>query len=126
VENLRKKNETEIENKMEGHSSRIEHTEGRLAELEDEMAIKGKIEELSVKQFKTYEKKMQALTDCIKIPILRIMGIEEGEEKQAEGIYNIFNKIITEISPKLEKTMTIQVQEASRTQNRPDQNRTTP
>jgi hypothetical protein len=27
MENLRKKNETEIENKVEGHSSRIEQTE---------------------------------------------------------------------------------------------------
>jgi hypothetical protein len=37
-----------------------------------------------------------------------------------------FKKIITENFPNLEKTMPIQVQEASRTPNRPDQNRTTP
>jgi hypothetical protein len=43
MENLRKKNETEIKNKMEGHSSRIEQTEDRTAELEDEMAIKKKM-----------------------------------------------------------------------------------
>jgi hypothetical protein len=54
------------------------------------------------------------------------MGIEEGEEVQAKGIHNIFNKIITENSPNLEKTMPIQVQEASRTPNRLDQNRITP
>jgi hypothetical protein len=30
---------------MEGHSSRIEQTEDRLSELEDEMAIKGKMED---------------------------------------------------------------------------------
>jgi ABC-type antimicrobial peptide transport system ATPase subunit len=46
MENLRKKNETEIQNKMEGHPSKTEQTEGRISELEDEMAIKGKIEEL--------------------------------------------------------------------------------
>jgi hypothetical protein len=46
MENLRKKNETEIQNKMEGHSSRTEQTEDRILELEDEVAIKGKIEEL--------------------------------------------------------------------------------
>jgi DNA-binding protein H-NS len=46
MENLRKKNETEIQNKMEGHSSRMEQTEDRISELEDEMAIKGKTEEL--------------------------------------------------------------------------------
>jgi hypothetical protein len=54
------------------------------------------------------------------------MGIEEGEEVQGKGMSNIFNKIITENFPNLEKTMPIQVQEASRILNRPDQNRTTP
>jgi hypothetical protein len=95
------------------------------SELEDEIAIKGKTEELLVEQLKTCEKKMQELTDCIKRPNLRIMGIE-GEEVQAKGMRNMFNKIITENFPNLEKTMPIQVQEASRTPNRPDQNRTTP
>jgi hypothetical protein len=68
---------------------------------------------------------MQELTNSIKRPNLRIMGIEEGEEVQAKGMCNIFNKIITENLPNLEKTMPIQVQEASRTPNRLDQNRTT-
>jgi hypothetical protein len=54
------------------------------------------------------------------------MGIEEGEEVQAKGIHNIFNKIITEKFPNLEKVMPIQVQKASRTPNRLDQNRTSP
>jgi hypothetical protein len=53
------------------------------------------------------------------------MGIEEGEE-QAKEMCNIFNKIVTENFSNLEKTMPIQVQEASRTSNRLDQNRTTP
>jgi hypothetical protein len=44
------------------------------------MAIKGKTEELLVKQLKTCEKKMQELTDFIKRSNLIIMGIEEGEE----------------------------------------------
>jgi hypothetical protein len=39
---------------------------------------------------------------------------------------NIFNKIITENFPNLEKTMHTQVEKASRTPNRPDQKRTTP
>jgi hypothetical protein len=47
---------------MEGHSSRIKQTEDSISELENEMAIKGKIEELLVKQLKTCEKKMQVLT----------------------------------------------------------------
>jgi hypothetical protein len=38
------------------------------------------------------------------MPNLRIMGIEEGEEVQAKGIYNIFSKIIRENFPNPEKT----------------------
>jgi chromosome segregation ATPase len=107
IENLRKKNETEIQNKMEGHSSRIEQTQDRISELEDEMVIKGKTKELFIKQLKTYEKNMEELTDSIKKPNLRIMSIE-GEEVQAKGMCNMFNKIITENFPNLEKTMPIQ------------------
>jgi hypothetical protein len=90
------------------------------------MAIKGKTEELLVRQLKTCERNMQEFKDSIKRPNLRIMGIEERVEVQTKGICNIFNKIITENFPNLEKTMPIQVQEASRTPNRLDQNRTTP
>jgi hypothetical protein len=55
---------------------------------------------------------------------MRIMGIEE--EVQAKGIHNIFNKIITENFPTLKKVLSIQIQEASRTPNRLDQNRISP
>jgi chromosome segregation ATPase len=91
MENLRKKNETEIQNTIEGHSSRLEQTEDRISELEDEMEIKGKTEELLVKQLKTCKRNMQELTDSIKRPNLRIMGIE-GEDVQAKGIRNISTK----------------------------------
>jgi hypothetical protein len=46
---------------------------------------------------------MQELTDSIKRPNLRIMGIEEGEEVQAKEIKNIFNKIKIANFPNLEK-----------------------
>jgi chromosome segregation ATPase len=125
IENIRKKNETELQNKMEGHSSRTEQTKDRISEFENEMVIKGKTEELLIRQLKTCERNMQEHTDSIKRPNLRIMGIEE-EEVQAKGIHNIFNKVITENVPNLEKTMPIQVEEASRTANRLHQSRTTP
>jgi hypothetical protein len=90
------------------------------------MVIKGKTEEQLVKQLKTCERNMQELTDSIKRPNLRIMGIEQGEVVQTKGIHNKVNKIITENFQNLEKTMTIQIQEASRTPNRLHQNRTNP
>jgi chromosome segregation ATPase len=123
MENLRKKNETELQNKMEGQPSRIEQTEDRISELKDEMVNKGKTKELLIKQLKTCEKKMQELTNSINRPNLRIMGTEEGEEVQEKGMSNIFNKIITENFPNLEKSIPIQMQEDSRTANSSDQNR---
>jgi chromosome segregation ATPase len=107
MENLRKKNETEIQTTMEGHLSRLEQAEDRISELEDEKEIKGKTEELLVKQLKTCERNMQELTDSIKRPNLRIMGIEEGEKVETKGIHNIFNKIITENFPNLKKNIPI-------------------
>jgi hypothetical protein len=38
---------------MEGQSSRLEQAEDRISELEDEMELKGKTEELLHKQLKT-------------------------------------------------------------------------
>jgi hypothetical protein len=68
---------------------------------------------------------MQELTNSIKRPNLRIMGIE-GKEVQAKRIHNIFNKIITENFPNLEKVIPLKVQEAYRTPNRLAQIRTSP
>jgi hypothetical protein len=50
------------------------------------MEIKGKTEELLVKQHKFCKKEYAELTDSIKRPNLRIMDVEEGEEVQAKGI----------------------------------------
>jgi hypothetical protein len=42
---------------MEGHFNKIEQKEERISELEDEMVIKGKPEEVLVKQLKTLKRK---------------------------------------------------------------------
>jgi uncharacterized protein YjaZ len=78
MEKPQEKNETEIQNTMDGHSSRLEQAEDRISELEDELDIKGETKELLLKQLKTCERNMQELTDSIKRPNLRIRGIEEG------------------------------------------------
>jgi TolA-binding protein len=61
MENIRKKNQTETQNTVEGHSSRLEQVEDRISELEDKIEIKGKTEELLVKQLKSYERNMKNL-----------------------------------------------------------------
>jgi hypothetical protein len=52
---------------MEGHASRLEQ-EDRISELENEMEIKGKTEELLLKQLKSCEQNIQELTNSIKRP----------------------------------------------------------
>jgi hypothetical protein len=43
MENFRKKNETQMKNKMEGQSSRREQAKDSISEPKDEMVIKGKL-----------------------------------------------------------------------------------
>jgi hypothetical protein len=52
------------------------------------------------------------------------MGIKES--LQAKDMGNIFNKIIVENFPNFKKEIPFLVQEASRTPNRHDKNRTSP
>jgi hypothetical protein len=59
MENLIKKNETEKQKTIEDHSNRLQQVEDRISELKDKMEIKGKTEELLVKQLETYERNMQ-------------------------------------------------------------------
>ena len=51
------------------------------------------------------------------------MCIEESEESQLKGPVNIFNKIIEENFPTLEKEMPMNIQEAYSTPNGLDQKR---
>jgi chromosome segregation ATPase len=50
---------------VEGHSSRLEQAEGRILELEDKIEIKGKTEELLVKQLKSRRRNMLELNSSI-------------------------------------------------------------
>jgi hypothetical protein len=81
--------------------------EDRISEFKDKIEIKGKTEEILVKQLKSCERNMQELSNSIKRPNPRIMGIEEGEEVQANGVSNIFNKRITENFPNLKEVLPI-------------------
>jgi len=54
---------------------------------------------------------------------LRMIGIEESEDPQLKGPVNIFNKMIEEDFPNLNKEMPINIQEAYSTPNILDQKR---
>jgi hypothetical protein len=69
---------------------------------------------------------MQDIWETMRRPNLQIMGVEEGEEIQTKGIDNLFNRIIAENFPNLEKERVTQMQEVYRTPNHQDQKRNTP
>jgi hypothetical protein len=50
-----------------------------------------------------YNWSMQDMSYTIKSPNLWIMGVEEGEKTQTNDIDNLFNRIIAENIPNLEK-----------------------
>jgi hypothetical protein len=60
---------------------------------------------------------IQEIWDTMKIPNLRIIGIEKGEESKFKEPENTFNKIIEGNFPNLKK-MSINIKEAYRTPNR--------
>jgi septal ring factor EnvC (AmiA/AmiB activator) len=85
MENFRKKNQTETQNSVEGHSSRIKQVGDRTSELKDKIKNEEQTEEMLCKQLKSCEKNVQEHANCIKRQNLRIMGFEEGKEVQAKG-----------------------------------------
>ena len=75
----------------------------------------------NVKSSEFLTQNIQEIWDTMKRPNLRIIGVEEGEDLQLKGPENIFNKIIEENFPNLNKDIPMKVQEAYRTPNRLDQ-----
>jgi hypothetical protein len=59
----------------------------------------------------------------MRIPNLRIIGIEKIEDSQLKGLVNIFHKTIEENFPNLKKAIPMNIQEAYRTPNRLNQKR---
>jgi septal ring factor EnvC (AmiA/AmiB activator) len=66
---------------VEGHSSNLKQVDDRISECKDKIEVKEKTECL-VKQLKSCERNIQELSNSIKRPNLRIIGIEKGEELQ--------------------------------------------
>jgi hypothetical protein len=66
-----------------------------------------KPEEFLDKRLNSCERNIQEISNFTKRQNLETMGIEEGEMVQIKGIYNMFNKIITENFPNLKKEMPI-------------------
>ena len=93
--------------------------------LEDKMVEITSEEKTKVKRMKRTEDSLRDLWDDIKCTNIRIIGVPEEEEKK-KGYEKIFEEIIIENFPDMEKEIVNQVQEAQRVPYRINPRRNTP
>ena len=104
---------TEIKNTLEGINSRISEAEESISELEDKMVEITSEEQNKVKRMKRTEDSFRDLWDNIKCTNIPIIRVPEEEEKE-KGYEKIFEEIIVENFPNIEKEIVNQFQEAQR------------
>ena len=102
---------TEIKNTLEGINSRIFEAEEWISELQDKMEEITSEEHNKVKRMKRAEDSLRDLQDNIKCTNHQTTGVPEEEEKKK--VYEkIFEKIIVENFPNMEKEIVNRVKEA--------------
>ena len=116
---------TEIKNTLEGINSRIYKVEEQISELEDKMVEITSAEQNKVKRMKRTEDSLRDLWDNIKRTNILIIGVPEEEEKK-KGYEKIFEEIIVENFPNMEREIVNEVQEAQRVPYRISPRRNTP
>ena len=116
---------TEIENTLEGINSRISEAEEQISELEDKMVEITSEEQNKVKGMKRTEDSLRDLWDNIKHTNIRIIGVPEEEVKKKVN-EKIFEEIIVENFPNMEKEIVNQIQEAQRIPYRINPRKNTP
>ena len=102
---------TEIKNTLEVINSRISEAEERISVQEDKMVEITSEEQNKVKRQKRAEESLRDFWNHIKCTNIQIIGVPEEEEKN-KGYDKIFEEIIVENFPNMEKEIVNQVQEA--------------
>ena len=83
-------------------NNRLDHMEGRVSLLEDDHSKNEQIIYNLEKTIRQHELDMEKIWAHFKTANLRIIGIEEGREVEANGINNIFKEVISENFPNIE------------------------
>jgi chromosome segregation ATPase len=102
-------------------TNRIQEIEERISGAEDTIESIDTTVQENVKSKKLLAQNTQEIQDKVRRPNLRIADIEESKDSQLKGPINIFNKVVEEKFPNLNKVMPMKIQEAYRTSNRLDQ-----
>ena len=112
----------EIKNTLEGINSRISEAEERIGELEDKMVEITSEEQNKVKRMKRSKDSLRNLWDNIKSMNIQIIGIPEEEKKK--GYEKIFEEIIVENFPNMEKEIINSKRHKESIQDKPQEKHT--
>ena len=108
-----KSNQTEMNNTLEGISSRITEAKEQISDLKGRMVEITATKQSIEKRVKHKQKNEDSLTDfCIKCT-LTLYGVPEGDEREKES-KKIFEEIIAENFVNMVKEIVNQVQEVQR------------
>ena len=120
-----KNKQTEINNTLEGISSRITEAEKWKNNLDDRIVGITAVEQNIEKRMKNNEDNLRDLLNNIKCMNIHIVGIPEAEERE-KGPERILEEIIAENFSNMVKEIIDQVQEARRVPRRINQRRNIP
>ena len=114
-----------MKNTLEGINSRISEAEEQISDLEDKMVEITFEEKNKVRRMKRTEDSLRDVWDNIKCTNIQIIGVPEEEEKK-KGYEKIFEEIIVENFPNMEKEIVNQAQEAQTVPHRINPRRNMP
>ena len=112
-----------MQTELKAIKTRMNNTEEGNSDMEDRIMEITQSGQQTENQLKKHENNMRDLWDNIKCANLCIIGIPEEEEKE-KGIGNIFEEIMAENFPNIKDT-DIKIQEAQRSPNKLNPNRST-
>jgi hypothetical protein len=102
---------SQIKISIEHLVNKVEQVENKVSGMEDKVELDQTIKNHKRMLIK-YKWNMLDTWYTMKRPNLLIMAVEKGEEIQTKGIDKLFNRIITEGFPNLEKERVTQLHEA--------------
>ena len=114
-----------MKNNLQRNKSRVKKANNQITDLEHKEAKNNQSEQQEEKRIQKNEDSISSLWDNFKRSSILVIWVPEGEEIQQE-IGNLFEKIMKENFPTLEKGIDIQVQEAQRVLSEMNAKRPTP
>ena len=105
--------QSEIKENIQGTNSEGKETWTQIKDLEQKEEISIQPEQNEETRIQKNEEKPRNLWDNFKCSNIWIVGVSEGQEKEQE-MENLFEKIMKENFPNLEKEINLEVQEAQR------------